>query len=287
MIINSQNQNNEIVKGLYIVSTPIGNLEDITLRALNILNKSDYILCEDTRLSKILLDKYRIRSKLISNHKFNEKKNLAKILKYLKSGQTISLISDAGTPGISDPGAVLINACVENKIKIIPLPGPSSVISAVSLSGFSEKFFFYGFFPEKKKNLEKDLKRLSQLESSLVFFVSPKKIRKIVSYIKENFSGRKILICREMTKYFEEHLRTDVDKLEELNIKDKGEMTIVISEKKSNNKTSQTLSESDKKTISKMINKLTIKEIIDLINKDQILSKKEIYEFCIKLKNEK
>ena len=137
---------NEIVKGLYIVSTPIGNLEDITLRALNILNKSDYILCEDTRLSKILLDKYRIRSKLISNHKFNEKKNLAKILKYLKSGQTISLISDAGTPGISDPGAVLINACVENKIKIIPLPGPSSVISAVSLSGFSEKFFFLRFF---------------------------------------------------------------------------------------------------------------------------------------------
>ncbi len=287
MIVNSQTQNNEIVKGLYIVSTPIGNLEDITLRALNTLNKSDFILCEDTRISKILLDKYKISSKLISNHKFNEKKNLNKILKYLKNGQIVSLISDAGTPGISDPGCVLINACVENKIKIIPLPGPSSVISAISVSGFSEKFFFYGFFPEKKKSLEKDLKRLSQLDSSLVFFISPKKIQKIIPYIRKNFSGRKILICREMTKYFEELIRTDVDKLEELNIKNKGEMTIVISEKKFKDKTSQTLSESDKKTIHKIINKLTIKEIIDLINKDQNLSKKEIYEFCIKSKNEK
>tara|TARA_A100001015_G_scaffold316568_1_gene431195 strand:+ start:690 stop:1553 length:864 start_codon:yes stop_codon:yes gene_type:complete len=287
MIINSQIHDNEIVKGLYIVSTPIGNLEDITLRALNILNKSDYILCEDTRLSKILLEKYSIKSKLISNHKFNEKKNLTKIIKNLKNGQIISLISDAGTPGISDPGAVLVNACIENKIKIIPSPGPSSVISAMSVSGFSEKFFFYGFFPEKKKNLEKDLIKLSQLESSLVFFVSPKKIQKIVPYIKKNFSGRKILICREMTKYFEELIRTDVDKLEELNIKDKGEMTIVISEKKITNKTSQTLSESDKKMITKMINKLSVKEIISLINQNQSLSKKEIYKFCIKLKNEK
>ena len=287
MIINSQIHDNEIVKGLYIVSTPIGNLEDITLRALNILNKSDYILCEDTRLSKILLEKYSIKSKLISNHKFNEKKNLTKIIKNLRNGQIISLISDAGTPGISDPGAVLVNACIENKIKIIPSPGPSSVISAMSVSGFSEKFFFYGFFPEKKQNLEKDLIKLSQLESSLVFFVSPKKIQKIVPYIKKNFSGRKILICREMTKYFEELIRTDVDKLEELNIKDKGEMTIVISEKKINNKTSQTLSESDKKMIIKMINKLSVKEIISLINRNQSLSKKEIYKFCIKLKNEK
>ena len=160
MIINSQIHDNEIVKGLYIVSTPIGNLEDITLRALNILNKSDYILCEDTRLSKILLEKYSIKSKLISNHKFNEKKNLTKIIKNLKNGQIISLISDAGTPGISDPGAVLVNACIENKIKIIPSPGPSSVISAMSVSGFSEKFFFYGFFPEKKKKFRKRFNKI-------------------------------------------------------------------------------------------------------------------------------
>ena len=150
MFRNSKNSNKEIKKGLYLVSTPIGNLEDITLRAINILNKSDYILCEDTRTSKILLQKYDIKSKVVSNHKFNEKKNLPKVLDLLKKGSIISLISDAGTPGVSDPGSILVNECIKHKIDIFPLPGPSSVTSAISISGFSEKFFFYGFFPEKK-----------------------------------------------------------------------------------------------------------------------------------------
>ena len=151
MFRNSKNSNKEIKKGLYLVSTPIGNLEDITIRAINILNKSDYILCEDTRTSKILLQKYDIKSKVVSNHKFNEKKNLPKVLDLLKKGSIISLISDAGTPGVSDPGSILVNECIKHKIDIFPLPGPSSVTSAISISGFSEKFFFYGFFPEKKK----------------------------------------------------------------------------------------------------------------------------------------
>ena len=150
MFRNSKNNNKEIKKGLYLVSTPIGNLEDITIRAINILNKSDYILCEDTRTSKILLQKYDIKSKVVSNHKFNEKKNLPKVLDLLKKGSIISLISDAGTPGVSDPGSILVNECIKHKIDIFPLPGPSSVTSAISISGFSEKFFFYGFFPEKK-----------------------------------------------------------------------------------------------------------------------------------------
>ena len=150
MFRNSKNSNKEIKKGLYLVSTPIGNLEDITIRAINILNKSDYILCEDTRTSKILLQKYDIKSKVVSNHKFNEKKNLPKVLDLLKKGSIISLISDAGTPGVSDPGSILVNECIKHKIDIFPLPGPSSVTSAISISGFSEKFFFYGFFPEKK-----------------------------------------------------------------------------------------------------------------------------------------
>ena len=141
----------KIKKGLYLVSTPIGNLGDITFRSIEVLKKSDYILCEDTRVSKILLKKYEINSKLISNHKFNEKKNVSKILNLLKSGLIISMISDAGTPSISDPGITLINECISNDIEIIPLPGPSSVITAVSISGFSEKFFFYGFFQKKKK----------------------------------------------------------------------------------------------------------------------------------------
>ena len=151
MVRNSQSHKKETKKGLYLVSTPIGNLDDITLRAIEILKKSDFILCEDTRTSKILLKKYQINSKLISNHKFNEKKNIIKILELLKKGLIISLISDAGTPSISDPGSILVNECIENGIGIYPLPGPSSVTSAISISGFSDKFFFYGFFPEKKK----------------------------------------------------------------------------------------------------------------------------------------
>ncbi len=147
MVRNSK----DIKKGLYLVSTPIGNLRDITLRAIDTLKNSDYILCEDTRNSKVLLKNYDIRSKLVSYHKFNEKKISPKILEFLKSGLVISLISDAGTPNVSDPGIVLINECIKNNIDIIPIPGPSSVISAISISGFSEKFFFYGFFPEKKK----------------------------------------------------------------------------------------------------------------------------------------
>ena len=134
------------------MSTPIGNLKDITYRAVDILKASNYILCEDTRVSKNLLQKYEIKSKLISNHKFNEKKNLKKIIDLLKDGAIISLISDAGTPSISDPGIILVNECIKNQIEVVPIPGPTASVSAVSISGFSEKFYFYGFFPEKKKD---------------------------------------------------------------------------------------------------------------------------------------
>ena len=172
MIVNSKSDYKVTKKSLYLVSTPIGNLNDISFRAIDILKKSDYILCEDTRVSKNLLNKYQIQSKLISNHKFNEKKNLSKIIEFIKQGLFVSLISDAGTPSISDPGAILIKECIKNNIEIVPLPGASAVTSAVSISGFSEKFFFYGFFPEKNKDLLKDLEILSQLDSSLVFFIS-------------------------------------------------------------------------------------------------------------------
>ena len=287
MIKNSKSNYKEINNGLYLVSTPIGNLRDITYRAIDILKKSNYILCEDTRVSKILLDKYEIKSKLVSNNKFNEKKNLSKTLESLKNGSIISLISDAGTPSISDPGIILVNECIKNNIEVIPIPGPSSVLSAVSVSGFSEKFFFYGFFPEKKKILIDDLKNLSNLNSTIVFFISPKKINRIIPFLKTNFIGRKILICREMTKYFEEFIRTEIDNLDTFNFELKGELTIVISEKKFDKKASQILNESDKKIISKMINKLSIKEIIDLINQNNKIAKKEIYNYCVKLKNEK
>ena len=285
MVVNYKSLNKDIIKGLYLVSTPIGNLKDITLRAIEILKKSDYILCEDTRVSRNLLNKYEIDTKLISNHKFNERKNVTKIIELLKKGSLISLISDAGTPGISDPGAILIEECVKNNLKIIPVPGPSAVSTALSISGFSEKFFFLGFLPEKKNEIIKNFENLSKLNCSLIFFISAKKFNKIISIIKQNFVGRKIIICREMTKFYEEFMRLEISELENFKNDLKGELTIVISEKK-NKKTSQNLNESDKRLIKKMINKFTTKEIINLINQNNKISKKIIYDFCLKLKNE-
>ena len=287
MIENLKSANRVFKKSLYLVSTPIGNLNDISLRAIETLKRSDYILCEDTRVSKNLFEKYQIKSNLIANHKFNEKRNVVKIIKLINQGSLISLISDAGTPGISDPGSILVNECIKNNINIIPIPGASAVISAVSISGFSEKFFFYGFFPEKDKILKEDLENLSKLNSSIVFFISPKKINRNIPLIKKNFIGRKILICREMTKFYEEYKRSKVEDLEPLKSNLKGELTIVISEKIHDKKASQTLDESDKRLIKAMINKLSIKEITDLIIRKNDISKKIIYDYCLKIKNEK
>jgi 16S rRNA (cytidine1402-2'-O)-methyltransferase len=287
MILHSENKNNKVKSGLYVIATPIGNLNDITHRALNLLRKSDYILCEDTRISKNLLEKYDIKSKLISNHKFNEKKNLSKIIEILKINSVVSLICDAGTPLISDPGAILVNECIINNIDIYPLPGASAVISAVSISGFSEKFFFYGFFPEKNTTLRADLTFLSNQSSSIVFFISPRKFNKALDNIKKFFSGRKILICREMTKFYEEYIREDIDDLKPFEVDPKGELTIVISEKLKIKKSSITLKESDKENIKKMIPKLSIKDVADLISQYSKVPKKEVYNYCLKLKNEK
>ena len=272
---------NKINYGLYIVSTPIGNLRDITLRALDVLRNSEYILCEDTRISRKLLDKYKIKTKLISNHKFNEKKNLNKIIEILSSKKIISLISDAGTPAISDPGKILINECIKKKINIYPIPGPSAVSAAVSISGFSEKYFFYGFLPNKKKDLLGDLKKMSVIEGSIVFFVSPNKINEIIDHIKNFFSGRKILICREMTKFFEEYIRTDINDLEPFEKTPRGELTLVISENTNN---FVTLTEKDKKKIKRIIKTSTVKDIVDLITNEKKISKKEVYNYCLSIR---
>ncbi len=286
MIIKTQFHSKEYQNGLYLVSTPLGNLKDITFRAIEALEKSDYILCEDTRVSKKLLDKYQINSKLISNHKFNEKKNVSKIIEYLKSGKIISLISDAGTPSISDPGSILVKECINKNIKIFPIPGPSAVSTAVSICGFSDKFLFCGFFPEKKTHLSTELQKLSKIENTLVFFVSPKKINKIIPEIKKNFAGRKIVFCREITKIFEEFIRKDINELDFFEKEPKGEFTVVISEKKIDKNSSQKLNESDKNIIKKMINKFSIKEITNILRQNTNVSKKEIYKYCLELKNE-
>ena len=287
MSINCKSSNKEIKKGLYLVSTPIGNLEDISFRALKILSISNYILCEDTRVSQNLLKKYQIKSKLISYHKFNEKKNLGKILGFLKDNQIISLVSDAGTPGISDPGKILVNECIKNEINIFPIPGASAITTAIALSGFSDKFSFIGFFPEKDKLINEFLEILSKLNFSIVFFISPRKFNKIIPFLKKYLVDRKILICREMTKIYEEFIRTDINSLKEFKKTPKGELTVVISEKQIDKNTSQNLSESDKRLIDKMISKFSIKEIINIIQSKSKISKKMIYDYCLKLKNEK
>ncbi len=285
-MVNPIIHNNKLKKGLYLISTPIGNLGDITLRSIDVLKKSDFILCEDIRVSKKLLDHFKIKSKLISNHKFNEVKNLSKIIEILKKDKIVSLISDAGTPGISDPGAILINESAKQNINVIPVPGPSAVTAAVSISGFNGKYLFYGFFSEKDKAINEELDRLSNINICLVFFVSPKKINKVIPYIKNYFRDRKILICREISKYYEEFIRSDVKELSLFKTEPKGELTIVISEKKLLKKNSQILNESDKRNIKVMINKLSIKEITELISQNSKVSKREIYKYCLKLKNE-
>ena len=164
------------IKSLYIVSTPIGNLEDITLRAIAVLKSSDIILCEDTRHSIKLLNYLKIKKKLISYHKFNEKKELDNIIRYLNEGKILSLISDAGTPALSDPGRILIEQCIQKNIKIVPIPGVSSITTSMSISGFKDQFLFYGFLPKTENELEKVLEFLSKLSFSQVFFVPALKI---------------------------------------------------------------------------------------------------------------
>ena len=160
---------------LYIVSTPIGNLDDITLRALNVLKNSDIILCEDTRRSIKLLNHFKIKKKLISHHKFNEKKQILNVIKYFNEGKILSLISDAGTPALSDPGRLLINECVRNAIEVTPVPGPSSITAALSISGFKDQFLFYGFLPKTENELNKILLELSRNNYTQIFFYSIKK----------------------------------------------------------------------------------------------------------------
>jgi len=277
---------NKIKSGLYIVATPIGNLGDITYRAVEILKNSDFILCEDTRISNKLLSKLKINKKLISNHKFNEKKNIRKILDFLNSKKIISLISDAGTPAISDPGRILIKECIRNNINIFSVPGPSAVSAAISISGFSDKYYFHGFLPEKKSAIEKDFIFLSELNCSIIFFISAKKINKIFELIKKYFKKRDIVFCKEITKYYEEYFRSSVDNLNELEKPIKGEITVVISEKNQEQKISNTLTESDKQKIKNLIKKLSIKDIINIFIEKKNVSKKEIYNYCLSLKNE-
>lgn len=279
------NKKQEIKSGLYVVSTPIGNLEDITLRAIYVLKNSELILCEDTRTSAKLLKKFSINTKMMSYHKFNERKRLGEIIQLIKSNKIVSLISDAGTPVISDPGMILIKECIKNNIALHPIPGPSAATSAISVSGFEEKFLFYGFLPNSESQIKNEIKNLSDFPYPIIFFVSPNKIMKVIKIFKLFFFDRKILIAKEMTKIYESFIRNSVKSLEISKYNLKGELTVVISNKINIKKKSlNQLNESVKNEIKLMLKKYSNKDVSNFMSKREKISKKIIYDYCITLK---
>ncbi len=270
---------------LYIVSTPIGNLDDITLRAIEVLKKSDVILCEDTRRSIKLLTHYKIKKKLVSYHKFNEKKQLANIIEYFKEGKILSLISDAGTPLLSDPGKILVNYCIQNKIKLIPIPGVSSITAALSVSGFSDQFLFYGFLPKTENELEKILINLSKNIFTQVFFIPANKINFYIKNFKKYYAGREILIAKEITKLHEAFLRYKIDDLKQFKNTVKGELTLILSD--SNTKLKNFDEEKIVNKIRKYLKKYSLKDTVNIILETENINKKKVYDLCLKVKNEK
>jgi len=279
-----KNKQQTVGSGLYLVSTPIGNMEDITLRALNVLKKSDIILCEDTRRSGKLLSHFQIKNRLLPYHKFNEKKISNKVVDFIKKNKVISLISDAGTPTISDPGVILINKCIEENLSVYPIPGPSAVTSAVSVSGFSDQYLFYGFLTKKENELDKTLKNLYNLNYSIVFFIPASKINFYISKFKNYFFDRKILIAKEMTKMHEDFIRGEIASIKILSENLKGELTVVLSGKNKEKNIQKEMDESVKIEIKKMLKKYSHKDVVEFISKKEDLSKKIVYDFCLKLK---
>jgi 16S rRNA (cytidine1402-2'-O)-methyltransferase len=223
------------VKGtLYIVSTPIGNREDITLRALRILKEVDLIAAEDTRHTGLLLRHFGIQKPLTSYFEGNELKKREYILSKLEQGDQIALVSDAGTPGISDPGFRLIQTTIENQIPVVPIPGPSAVIAALSVSGLpSDAFLFKGFLPHKMKKRRDLLKELEDVRETIIFYESPHRISETLRDIYEVLGDREIVLTRELTKVYEEILKGKVSEIQNQTAgrQLKGEITLVISGK--------------------------------------------------------
>lgn len=267
---------------LYVVATPIGNLEDITLRALDTLKKVDYIACEDTEHSIKLLNYYGIKKPLISYWSEKEKVKAEEIIQKIKAGNSVALITDAGTPGISDPGAVVISRAIEEDIDIIPLPGPSALITALSVSGLNtEEFTFIGFLPVKQSQRKKKLLELSSERRTLVFYEAPHRILQTLNDMLEVFGDRKVCIARELTKIFEEVLRGKlsniIEKLE--NSKIAGEYVIVVegAEEKRGS-----IEEALKEVKELMKKGKGRKEAVRIVSELYNLSKKELYEESLK-----
>lgn len=210
---------------LYIIATPIGNLEDITLRALRILREVDLIACEDTRRAGVLLEHYEVDKPLISYHQHSRLQKIDYLINQLKSGQNIALITDAGTPGISDPGGVLIEEAIKAKIEIETIPGPSALSAILSVAGVKmEKFLFLGFLP-KKKGRQTFFKSFKNIPLPIIIFESPMRIEKTLKEIKENWGDRLVIVGRELTKKFSEIYR---GKISDIKVRPQGEFTIII-----------------------------------------------------------
>ncbi len=219
---------------LHIVSTPIGNIGDVTYRAIELLKQVDYILVEDTRRTSKLLNHYNIKNKLITYNDINKKRKTPSILQDLKIEKEVALVSDSGTPGVSDPGFYLVRECVNYNIKVSPVPGPNALISALVCSGLpTDKFTFYGFFPKKQGKIKSLLNEIKKKKESTVFYESPHRILKTLKQLSESLPEHNMVIARELTKKFEEFIRGTVKEVYN-NLKDKsikGEITVIISSK--------------------------------------------------------
>jgi 16S rRNA (cytidine1402-2'-O)-methyltransferase len=216
---------------LYLVATPIGNLEDITMRAVRILQEVDLIACEDTRTSRVLLNHYGINKPVVSYHNFNERQASERIIGRILEGQNVAVISDAGTPSISDPGFIIVREAIRQGINVVAIPGPAAMIMAVAVSGLpTDAFVFYGFLPQTSGKRRAILESLAERRETMVFYESPYKIHKLLDEVFEVIGNRKAALCREMTKKFEEIIRGDIETIrgQLAEKKVKGELTLVV-----------------------------------------------------------
>ena len=270
---------------LYIVPTPIGNLKDITLRAIDVLSSVDYIAAEDSRVISKLLSHYNIHSKIISYHKFNEAERVKNILELLKSGKNIALVSDAGTPGISDPGYRLIKDSIIQNIDIRTLPGPTAFVPALINSGFDiSRFYFVGFLPKKQKEIKETLKKIENLNEVTILYEAPHRLNKTLNLLYKYLGDRYISISREITKVFESNYRGLLSEL--IDNKDiilKGEFVIIIDKVEfQKNEISNELINEIKKEIDCGMSE---KDAIRLVSKRFKVSKNRLYDFFYQVKN--
>ncbi len=269
---------------LYIVATPIGNLEDITYRAINVLNSVDIIAAEDTRHTLKLLNKYEISKHLISYHRHNEEIKSDGLIKELKEGKNIALVSDAGTPGICDPGEVIIKKCVEENIEVIPIPGACAFVNALICSGLNtDSFLFIGFLPLNKKNRREKLEQVENSKNTVILYEAPHKLQATLKDLKDVVGNRTIVVARELTKIHEEFIRGNIDEIIQRTLEIKGELIILI-EGNANLKTEKEklkdLSLEDHYLYYQRTG-ITKKEIIKNIAKDRNIAKNEVYMYFI------